>query len=103
MTSKYSMSKQYYIYILGNTARTVLYTGVTDDLVKRVWQHKQELVKGFTQKYKVHDLLYYEIFNDPETAIEREKQIKSWGRNKKEKLVTENNPGLVDLYEALVG
>ncbi len=96
-------NKQYYVYILGNISRTVLYTGVTDNLIKRVWQHKNELVEGFTQKYKIHDLLFYEVYSDPESAIEREKQIKSWNRGKKEKLIMSINPGLVDLYEQLIG
>ena len=96
-------NKQYYVYILGNIARTVLYIGMTDNLIKRVWQHKNELVEGFTQKYKVHDLLFYEIYSDPESAIGREKQIKSWSRSKKEKLIIKLNAGLVDLYDRLIG
>ena len=87
---------------MGNIARTVLYNGVTDDLIKRVWRHKNGFVEGFTKKYKVHDLLCYETFSDPESAIEREKQIKSWNRKRKEKLITESNPGLKDLYPELV-
>ena len=96
-------NKQYYVYVLGNIARTVLYTGVTDNLIKRIQQHKNELVEGFTQKYKVHDLLFYEVYSDPESAIEREKQVKSWSRDKKEKLITSINSGLVDLYDQLIG
>lgn len=95
-------SKRYYIYILGNIARTVLYTGVTDNLVKRVWQHKNNVVKGFSQKYRVHDLLLYEMYSDPISAIEREKQIKSWKRDAKEKLITSFNPGLVDLFDEII-
>ena len=94
--------KQYYVYILGNIARTVLYVGITNDLKRRVWEHKQGLVEGFTKRYKVRDLLLYEVFNDPESAIEREKQIKSWKRNGKEELVMKFNQGLVDLYEHIV-
>lgn len=93
--------KQYYIYILSNFTSTVLYTGITDNLIRRVWEHKNDLVKGFSQKYQVHSLLYYEIFNEPEAAIEREKQIKSWNRKKKEELITKFNPGLIDLYKSL--
>lgn len=95
------LRKQYYIYILSNFTRTVLYTGVTDNLVRRVWEHKNDLVPGFSQKYQVHDLLYYEIFDDAETAIEREKQIKSWNRKRKEKLITKFNPELIDLYKSI--
>ena len=92
-------SKQYFIYILSNFRRTVLYVGVTDNLVKRVWQHKNNLVEGFTQRYYVHDLLYYEIFDDPNSAIEREKQIKGWIRKKKDELIMKFNPKRRDLYE----
>lgn len=77
------MPKQYYIYILSNFSRTTLYCGVTNDLKRRVWEHKNDLVKGFSQKYQIHDLVYYEIFDDPENAIEREKQIKNYSRKKK--------------------
>lgn len=92
-------SKQYFVYILSNFKRTVLYTGVTDNLIKRVWQHKNNLTKGFTQRYYLHNLLYYEIFDNPIYAIEREKQIKGWVRKKKDKLIIQFNPGLKDLYE----
>ena len=94
--------KEYYVYILGNISRTVLYTGFTDNLGARLWQHKNEVVEGFSKRYRVHDLLYYEIFNDPENGILREKQIKGWSRKKKEKLISEFNPGQVDLYEESV-
>lgn len=95
-------SKQYYVYILSNIARTVLYVGITNDLRRRVWEHKQGVVEGFTKKYKVCDLLLYEVFNDPESAIEREKQIKSWNRERKEELIKKFNRGLVDLYENII-
>jgi len=92
-------AKQYFVYIISNFRRTVLYTGVTDNLVKRVWQHKNNVVKGFTQKYFLHSLLYYEIFDNPTLAIEREKQIKGWVRKKKDELIMTINPELKDLYE----
>lgn len=95
-------TKQYYIYILSNFTRTVLYTGVTNNLIKRIWQHKQNLVEGFTKKYAVHDLLYYENFDDPTSAIEREKQIKNYSRKKKELLITKFNPQLKDLFQDLL-
>ncbi len=95
-------SKQYFVYILSNFRKTVLYIGVTDDLVKRVWQHKNDLAKGFSQRYHLHDLLYYETFEHPSSAIEREKQIKGWIRKKKDKLIIKFNPGLKDLYESII-
>lgn len=76
--------------------------GVTNDLKRRVWEHKQNLVKGFTQKYQVHDLVYYETFSDPTSAIEREKQIKSWSRAKKDRLIKTLNPTLKNLYPEII-
>jgi len=94
--------REYYVYILGNVSRTVLYVGFTGNLGARLWEHRNDLVKGFSQKYHVHDLLYYEIFDDPENAILREKQIKNWNRKKKESLIIKFNPGQVDLYEEII-
>lgn len=94
--------KQFFVYILGNVSRTALYIGITSDLSKRIWEHRNEVVEGFTKKYQVHELLYYEIFSDPESAIFREKQVKSWKRNKKEELILQNNPGLEDLSKNLI-
>ena len=96
------MNNQAYTYILSNYERTVLYTGVTSNLIKRVWQHKEEQVKGFSAKYHVHDLVYYETFESIEQAIEREKQIKSWSRKIKDQLIDQFNPELKDLYPSLV-
>ncbi len=93
--------REYYVYILGNIARTVLYVGFTGNLRARVWIHRNDLIEGFTKKYQVHDLLYYEIFEDPENAILREKQLKGWNRKKKEALICEFNPGQVDLYDEI--
>jgi putative endonuclease len=93
--------KQYYIYIMTNKINTVLYTGVTSDLKKRIWEHKERIVKGFTEKYNINKLIYFEIFNDPENAILREKQIKAGSRNKKIKLIKEINPEWKDLYNKL--
>lgn len=73
----YMASRYYYVYMISNFRRTVLYTGVTNNLVKRVWEHKNNLADGFSKKYSLHYLLYYEVFEDPNSAIEREKQIKS--------------------------
>lgn len=99
---KIVQTRQYYVYILSNFTRTVLYTGVTNNLVKRIHQHKNDLVKGFTQRYQIHDLVYYEIFNDPESAIEREKQVKNYSRKKKEGIIQKFNPELKDLYEEII-
>lgn len=95
-------NKQYYVYILSNYTRTTLYCGVTNDLKRRVWEHRNNLVKGFSQKYQIHDLVYYEIFDDPESAIETEKQIKNYSRLKKEKMILNFNPNVVDLYEQII-
>lgn len=80
--------KNFYVYIVGND-RPTLYIGITNNLIKRVYEHKQEVVKGFTSKYKLKKLLYFEIFNDPENAIEREKQLKHWNRDWKLRLIKE--------------
>ena len=90
--------KQYYIYILTNFTNSVLYTGITNDLVRRVYEHKNNLVDGFTKKYNVHKLVYYEVFEDPENAIKREKSIKNLLRRKKIALIKTMNPGFSDLY-----
>lgn len=95
------MEKQYYIYIITNTRNTVLYTGITSDLKKRVYEHKSKLVSGFTKKYNIIKLVYYEIFNDIYNAILREKQIKGGSRQKKINLINKMNPNWQDLYEDL--
>jgi putative endonuclease len=91
-----------YTYILTNKRNTVLYTGVTSDLIKRIYEHKQKLVEGFTKKYNVDKLVYYDIFEDIENAIIREKQIKGWVRKKKRELIDSVNPDWKDLYDNLV-
>ena len=93
--------KQYYIYIMTNKRNTVLYTGVTSDLKKRIWEHKEKIIKGFTKRYNIDKLVYFEIFNDPENAILREKQIKAGSRNKKIELIKRINPEWKDLYDKL--
>jgi putative endonuclease len=80
-----------------------LYVGVTSDLAKRVWEHKQDAVKGFTQRYQVHDLVWYEQHETAESAISREKQIKKWNRSWKIELIQSMNPDWRDLYEDVVG
>ena len=95
---------QYYVYILTNKNKNVLYTGVTNDLIRRVYEHKQHFDKNsFTSKYNVTNLVYFEATNDAKAAIEREKQIKSWNRMKKFFLIKEKNPTFEDLYEGLLG
>ena len=81
------MGQQYYVYLMTNKNNRVLYTGVTNDLKRRVYEHKEKFVSGFTKKYNVSKLVYYEIFEDPENAILREKQIKAGSRQKKIDLI----------------
>ncbi len=88
-----------YIYIMTNFSNSVLYVGVTSNLQKRIYEHKNDLVKGFTQKYHVHKLVYFEQFEDIEQAILREKQLKSGSRQKKIKLIELFNPEYKDLYK----
>lgn len=95
-------SKQYCVYLLSNYARSALYCGVTNDLKRRVWEHKNDFVQGFTQKYQIHDLVYYEMFDNPENAIEREKQIKNYSRKKKEEIILKFNPQVKDLYPEIL-
>ncbi len=96
------MSKKGYVYIITNKANTVLYTGVTSNLAKRVYEHKHKPVKGFTTKYNVTKLVYYEIYDSIEDAIRREKQIKAGSRAKKIKLIESMNPKWKDLYEEIL-
>lgn len=88
----------YYIYILSSQNNTVLYTGVTNDLVRRCYEHKSKLIKGFTQKYNVNKLVYYEVFDQIDFAIAREKQIKGLTRIKKDILIDKVNPNRTELY-----
>ena len=88
----------YYIYILTYKNNTVLYTGVTNDLVRRCHEHKNKLIKGFTKKYKVDKLIYYEVYDYIDLAIKREKQIKEYSRKKKNALVEKVNPNRIDLF-----
>ena len=92
-----------YIYILTNDHKNVMYVGVTNDLVRRVYEHKNHLIRNsFTARYNVDRLVYYEYTNNPISAIEREKQIKGWNRARKNKLVESKNPTWDDLYEKLL-
>lgn len=94
---------KYYVYILSNKHCTVLYTGVTSDLLGRVYQHKNHLDKdSFTAKYNVTKLVYFEETSDVKAALEREKQIKSWKRERKTSLIMEMNPRWEDLFEQMI-
>jgi len=95
------MNKQYYIYIMTNKGNTVLYTGVTSDLKRRVYEHREKQVDGFTKKYNITKLVYYEVFEDIDSAISREKQIKGGSRQKKIELINSMNKEWRDLYEEL--
>ncbi|NCA68100.1 MAG: GIY-YIG nuclease family protein [Clostridia bacterium] len=90
-------TNQYCVYILTNKNNTVLYIGVTSDITKRIYQHKNKMIDGFTKKYNVDKLVHFEISNDVNSAIEREKQLKKWRRDKKVALIEEDNPSWTDL------
>ena len=95
------MQKQFYVYILASQRNGTLYTGMTSDLVKRVWQHRNGEVEGFTKQYGVKRLVYYEIHQSAESAISREKQIKKWRRIWKLRIVEKKNPYWNDLYDQI--
>lgn len=96
------MQRQPCVYLLANRPDGTLYTGVTSDLVKRVWQHKNNVIEGFTKKYGVHRLVWYEIHSTMDTAIQREKRIKNWNREWKISLIIASNPAWRDLYPDLL-
>ena len=94
---------QYYVYILANATNTAIYVGVTNDLVRRMYEHRHELdPNSYTARYGIHRLVYYEDTNDSYSAISREKQIKGWNRARKNKLVETKNPHWKDLYESIL-
>lgn len=95
------MEKQPCVYMMSSANKNVLYIGVTSQLKQRVWQHKNNLVEGFTNKYQVHHLVYYEMFESMPGAIAREKQLKGWKREWKNALILQNNPVWGDLYDVL--
>ena len=94
--------KNYYVYIMASKRNGTLYIGVTNDLIRRVYQHKNNLIKGFTSKYRIYKLVYYEYTNDIYTAIKREKQMKKWKRKWKLQLIESMNPDWNDLYKELI-
>jgi putative endonuclease len=94
--------KQPAVYILASKKNGTLYTGVTSDLVKRIWEHKNDLVEGFTRRYKVHNLVWYELHDNIDAAIEREKNMKEWKRTWKVRLLEKDNPNWNDLYDSII-
>jgi putative endonuclease len=96
-----SLRMPYFVYILASKKRGTLYTGVTNNIARRAYEHKMKFVAGFTQKYNIHVLVYYEMHDDIERAIMREKSIKRWSRTKKYAAIEEHNPEWHDLYETL--
>ena len=90
----------YYVYILSNWDDSVLYIGMTNDLTRRLYEHRSHLVDGFTARYNVHKLVYFEYTNDVQSAIEREKQLKGWRRDKKNALISKSNPTWDDLSKS---
>jgi putative endonuclease len=95
------MEKEFYVYILASKRNGTLYTGVTSSLIKRIGQHKNELIEGFSQKYNVKNLVYYEVHSRVESAITREKRIKKWQKAWKLRLIEAKNPDWKDLYEEI--
>jgi len=96
------MTKQPAVYLLSSKRNGTLYIGVTSNLPARIWQHKNDLVAGFTQKYKVHRLVHYELHENMTVTIQREKQIKKWRRQWKLELIEKSNPDWKDLYDEIV-
>jgi putative endonuclease len=93
---------QHYVYILASRKNGTLYIGVTSDLIKRIYEHKNDLVDGFTKQHRVHNLVYFETTESIESAIAREKKLKKWNREWKIRLIEKNNPEWRDLYAELV-
>lgn len=96
------VNSMYYIYIMTNKYNKVLYTGVTNNLIRRVYEHKNKLVEGFTSKYNIDKLVYYDCAESIISAIEREKQIKGWTKQKKINIIEAMNPEWKDLYESII-
>ncbi|MFC1694322.1 GIY-YIG nuclease family protein [Candidatus Latescibacterota bacterium] len=94
--------KKYYVYILASKRNGTLYIGVTNDLIRRVYEHKNDLIDGFTKKYGVHSLVYYEQYDDVVNAIQREKRLKKWNRQWKIELIEKENPEWKDIYLQLI-
>ena len=93
--------KSFYVYIMAKARNSTFYVGITSDLAKRVWEHKNKVTDGFTQKYDIKNLVYYETHNNAEAAIHREKRLKKWNRTWKMRIIEEMNPEWEDLYESI--
>jgi putative endonuclease len=100
-TKDYKM-KTYYVYMMANNYNNVLYIGITNDLVRRVYEHKNDIIKGFTNKYKCHKLVWFTSTHDINAAILTEKRMKKWNKQYKVNLINKNNPDWEDLYDELV-
>jgi len=96
------IEKRFFVYILASQRNGTLYIGVTSGLLKRIWEPKQEVADGFTKKHAVKDLVYFEIFENPENAIHREKRLKKYTRKAKLKLIEKDNPDWIDLYTTVI-
>jgi putative endonuclease len=96
------VNKQPAVYILASKRNGTLYIGVTSDLIKRIWEHKNNMVEGFTKRYGIHQLVWYEVHEGMESAIEREKRLKEWKRKWKLELIESINPSWQDLYHTIV-
>ncbi|WP_434732104.1 GIY-YIG nuclease family protein [Wolbachia endosymbiont of Zygogramma bicolorata] len=94
--------QNYYVYILASKNNRTLYTGITSNLIKRIWEHKSKVISGFTTKYNVHKLVHFEEFQDINSALNRERLLKSWKRKWKTDLIEKENPNWVDLYDNIV-
>jgi putative endonuclease len=99
---KKPMNRQPAVYMLASKRNGTLYIGVTSDLIKRIWEHKSNVVKGFTDRYNVHQLVWYELHETMEAAIRKEKMLKNWKRSWKLELIESSNPDWQDLYESIV-
>jgi len=95
------LDRQYYVYIITNQNHTVLYTGITNELKRRIYEHKEKSIKGFSKKYNLNKLVYFQTTEDVISAISREKQIKGGSRKKKVELINDLNPGWKDLYDTI--
>jgi putative endonuclease len=96
------MNKQPAVYILASKRNGALYVGITSDLIKRIWEHRNDLVEGFTNRYGVHHLVWYELHGTMESAIQREKRLKEWRRSWKVQLIEKVNPSWEDLYPKII-
>ena len=94
--------KDYYVYILTTTHNKILYVGITNDMARRMAEHKNEVADSFTKRYHIHKLVYFERYSNPQAAISREKQLKGWKRIKKNKLIEEKNPSWYDLSHSFI-